>query len=162
MPHLAPLLLHMISVVPPDWRFLFVGSRESIDLVNASLPVQMHERNGKLDLVELPERATVKGQEELSVVMTSTWFWEWLGGKKSWDWTDPYLDEMVEGSNGKKQRRPQVEWMLVFQTDSIMCANAKIGLNEFLEFDWVGAPWYVPTPPPPPPLAVPFLFLDGC
>ncbi len=30
LPHLVPHLLHMISVVPPDWRFLFIGSEESV------------------------------------------------------------------------------------------------------------------------------------
>jgi 16S rRNA G1207 methylase RsmC len=30
LPHLVPQILHMISVVPPDWRFLFIGSNLSV------------------------------------------------------------------------------------------------------------------------------------
>lgn len=133
IPHLAPLLLHMISVVPPDWRFLFMGSEESIAFLNTSLPVQMHEANGKLDMEQIPENWTVKGQEELSVTMTSTEFWEHIGGRSQWDWRNPWLD--------RAKTRSQVEWMLIFQTDSIMCANSKVSLNKWLDYDWVGAPW---------------------
>jgi len=143
IPHLAPLLLHMISVVPPDWRFVFLGSNDSIAFVNQSLPVQAHERNGKLDFMRIPPGTLTKGQEEVSVTMTSPWFWKMLGGKSSWDYRDPYLDEVVIGPDGKARRRDQVEWMLVFQTDSIMCANSRVSLNDWLQYDWVGAPWSI-------------------
>jgi hypothetical protein len=33
------------------------------------------------------------------------------------------------------------ESLLVFQPDSIFCANAPTTLNDFLEWDWIGAPW---------------------
>jgi len=33
------------------------------------------------------------------------------------------------------------EHLLVFQPDSIFCAAAPRTLNEFLEWDWIGAPW---------------------
>ncbi|RYC62840.1 hypothetical protein CHU98_g3369 [Xylaria longipes] len=33
------------------------------------------------------------------------------------------------------------EWLLLFQTDSILCANSRQNLNDFLDYDWVGAPW---------------------
>lgn len=33
------------------------------------------------------------------------------------------------------------EHLLVFQPDSIFCANAPKTLNDFLEWDWIGAPW---------------------
>lgn len=118
--HLAPQLLHMISVVPPDWRFLFLGSNESIAHINASLPVQNHERNGKLDIRLLPDNITVNGQEPTSQTFTNLWFYE----------------EVIGGNRG-------VENLLVFQSDSILCANSELSLNDWLEYDWVGAPWYV-------------------
>ncbi|KAF3936142.1 hypothetical protein ABW19_dt0200930 [Dactylella cylindrospora] len=116
--HLAPLLLHMITVVPPDWRFLFLGTNESVQHVNASLPVQMHEKNGKLDLRLIPENVSVAGQEETSRTFTNLWFYE----------------EVLGGNRG-------VEHLLVFQPDSILCANSELSLNDWLEYDWVGAPW---------------------
>lgn len=33
------------------------------------------------------------------------------------------------------------EHLLVFQPDSIFCANAPKTVNDFLEWDWIGAPW---------------------
>ncbi|EPS35262.1 hypothetical protein H072_11521 [Dactylellina haptotyla CBS 200.50] len=116
--HLAPLLLHMITVVPPDWRFLFLGTNESIAHLNASLPVQMHERNGKLDLRLVPDNLSVAGQEQTSKTFTNLWFYE----------------EVLGGKRG-------VENLLVFQTDSILCANSELSINDWLDYDWVGAPW---------------------
>jgi hypothetical protein len=139
--HLAPLLLHMISVVPPDWRFLFLGSAQSIAFVNNSLSIQMQVRNGKLDLRELPSVFPVHGQEPLSQTLTNLTFWKWLGRKDAWNWENPYTEDLDEGQDGTKRRRPQVEWVLIFQTDSILCANSKDSLNDWLHYDWVGAPW---------------------
>ena len=112
---LAPMTLHMMSVLPNDWRFLFIGSEASLELMNASLPVQLHQRNGKLDLQLLPENVTLLTQEDISRLMTDLWFYETQIGK--------------------------AEWLLVFQTDSIMCANSEESLNDWLDYDWVGAPW---------------------
>ncbi len=44
--------------------------------------------------------------------------------------------------------------MLIFQTDSVMCGNAPASLNDYLEWDWIGA-WHdadlaVVTQNPPP------------
>ncbi|KAF3925868.1 hypothetical protein ABW20_dc0104090 [Dactylellina cionopaga] len=116
--HLAPLLLHMITVVPPDWRFLFLGTNETIAHLNSSLPVQMHERNGKLDLKLIPDNISVAGTEEISRTFTNLWFY----------------DEVLGGAHG-------VEHLLVFQTDSILCANSEFSVDDWLHYDWVGAPW---------------------
>jgi len=117
LPHLSPLLLHMVSVVPPDWRFLFLGSQESINHINTSRAVQHHERNGKLDMRLIPNNVSIAGQEEVSQLLTSNWFY----------------DQMIGPA----------EWLLHFQSDSIMCANSELSLNSWLKYDWVGAPWYV-------------------
>ncbi|KAK6356627.1 hypothetical protein TWF718_000971 [Orbilia javanica] len=112
---LAPLMLHMINVVPPDWSFRFYGSQESINHLNHSLPIQMWERLGKLTMELVPSNLTLHGQQELSRTFTNLWFYETL--------------------------LAPAEYLLVFQTDSIMCANSGMNLNDWLHFDWVGAPW---------------------
>lgn len=109
--------------------------------MNNSLSVRMQVQNGKLDLLELPGNFSSKGQEPLSQTLTSVAFWQWLGGKDTWNWEDPYVDELEERSDGSRARRPQVEWVLMFQTDSILCANSRSSLNDWLHYDWVGAPW---------------------
>lgn len=115
LPLLAPLLLHFISVVPPDWSFRFMGSLDSVALLNSSSAVQHQVATGKLDLTYIPANMSTGGQEMISRFLTNPWIYETV-------------------------LRP-AEWLLVFQTDSILCANSRLTLDDFLEYDWVGAPW---------------------
>ncbi|KAI1189610.1 hypothetical protein F5B17DRAFT_438746 [Nemania serpens] len=115
LPALAPLLLHFIAVVPPDWRFRFMGSPESVAWLNRSRAVRSHVDAGKLDLTRIPTNMSTDGQEMISRFLTTLWLYETV-------------------------LRP-AEWLLVFQTDSILCANSRQNLNDFLDYDWVGAPW---------------------
>ncbi|KAG9244366.1 hypothetical protein BJ878DRAFT_73733 [Calycina marina] len=114
-PILAPLLLHFISVVPPDWKFRFMGSQDSVAYLNTSRAIQSHVGDGKLDLAYIPSNMTTGSQEEISVFLTTLWLYE----------------EVLQPA----------EWLLVFQTDSILCSNSRQDLNSWLEYDWVGAPW---------------------
>jgi hypothetical protein len=114
-PILAPLMLHFISVVPPDWRFRFMGSVESVEHINKSMAIREHVAAGKLDLTHIPANMTTGSQEEISRFLTNLWLYEVV--------------------------LQPAEWLLVFQTDSILCANSRQTLNDYLEFDWVGAPW---------------------
>ncbi|KAI1742531.1 hypothetical protein F4680DRAFT_463982 [Xylaria scruposa] len=113
--NLAPLLLHFIAVVPPDWRFRFMGSPESVAALNGSHAVRAQVASGKLDLTYIPTNMSTSGQEMISRFLTNLWLYETV-------------------------LRP-AEWLLLFQTDSILCANSRQNLNDFLDYDWVGAPW---------------------
>ncbi|KAI0460359.1 hypothetical protein F5B21DRAFT_498302 [Xylaria acuta] len=115
LPNLAPLLLHFIAVVPPDWRFRFMGSPESVAALNGSHAVRAQVASGKLDLTMIPMNVSTSGQEMISRFLTNLWLYETV-------------------------LRP-AEWLLLFQTDSILCANSRQNLNDFLDYDWVGAPW---------------------
>ncbi|RDL35371.1 Uncharacterized protein BP5553_07302 [Venustampulla echinocandica] len=114
-PILAPLMLHFMTVVPPDWRFRFMGSIESVALVNSSRAVRDQVAAGKLDLTYIPANMTTGSQEEISRFLTTLWLYETV--------------------------LQPAEWLLVFQTDSVLCANSRQSLNNYLEYDWVGAPW---------------------
>ncbi|KAI1268519.1 hypothetical protein F5Y18DRAFT_423880 [Xylariaceae sp. FL1019] len=115
LPNLAPLILHFISVVPPDWRFRFMGSESSVSSLNRSHAIRSQVNAGKLDLTYIPSNMSTDGQEMISRFLTSLWLYEVV--------------------------LQPAEWLLIFQTDSILCANSKQNLNDFLEYDWVGAPW---------------------
>ncbi|KAH0605349.1 uncharacterized protein H6S33_004571 [Morchella sextelata] len=141
IPHLAPLLLHMTTVVPPDWHFLFLGSRASIAHLTRSHAIRHQVSLGKLALTLIPPRANVTGQEALSQTLTDPWFWTWLGGAERWRWEEQWVDG--DGGGEGAGRRAQVEWVLVFQSDSILCANSGVSLDEWLLYDWVGAPWNI-------------------
>ncbi|CAK7205552.1 hypothetical protein SEUCBS139899_008329 [Sporothrix eucalyptigena] len=114
-PVLAPLMLHFISVVPPDWRFRFMGSIESVQQINKSVAIQEQVKAGKLDLTYIPSNMSTGSQEEISRFLTTKWLYEVV--------------------------LQPAEWLLVFQTDSILCANSQRNINEYLEYDWIGAPW---------------------
>ncbi len=114
-PILAPLMLHFMSVVPPDWRFRFMGSLESVEYLNTSRAIRNHVASGKLDLTYIPANMTTGSQEEISRFLTTLWLYEVV--------------------------LQPAEWLLVFQTDSMLCANSRQTLNSWLDYHWVGAPW---------------------
>ncbi|PBP20505.1 hypothetical protein BUE80_DR008636 [Diplocarpon rosae] len=114
-PILAPLMLHFMSVVPPDWRFRFMGSLESVEHLNTSRAIRNQVASGKLDLTYIPANMTTGSQEEISRFLTTLWLY----------------DTVLQPA----------EWLLVFQTDSMLCANSRQSLNSWLDYDWVGAPW---------------------
>ncbi|KAL8833359.1 MAG: hypothetical protein Q9170_004312 [Blastenia crenularia] len=113
--HLTALLLHMIAVVPFEWKFVFVGSKESIARVKKSLPIQEYHNSGKLLLREVPAGFDAKDNEGMHRMLTHMRFYE----------------EVVDPA----------EWFLLFRSDTILCAQSNHSLNDWLEYDWVGAPW---------------------
>lgn len=92
LPNLSPLMLHMISVVPPDWRFRFMGSNESVAAVNESMAIRHQVELGKLDLTYIPQNMSTAGQEMISRFLTTLWLYETV--------------------------LQPAEWLLIFQTDS--------------------------------------------
>lgn len=116
MPHLVPQLLHMIAVVPPDWRFLYIGSPESTTMLGRSSAVKHQQVIGKLDLMVLPEPWDISSKEMVFRTLTDARFY----------------DEFLPG----------VEWLLKYEYDSILCANSESSLNEWLHWHWAGAPRY--------------------
>ncbi|THY83062.1 hypothetical protein D6C92_09798 [Aureobasidium pullulans] len=114
-PHLIPLLLHFTAVIPSDWTVNFMGSDESVASVNSSLAVRNQVKTGKMDLTYIPSNMSVAGTEQISAFLTNLWVYETL--------------------------LAPAEWLLIFQTDSMLCANSEQSLNDWLDYDWVGAPW---------------------
>jgi hypothetical protein len=117
IPHLVPQLLHMMSIVPPDWRFLFIGSNQSVGLMAKSTSVQYHQKIGKLDLMIPPKPFSIAEKEHIWRMLTDVRFY----------------DELLPG----------VEWLLKYESDAIMCANSEDSLNDWLHYDWAGSPRYV-------------------
>ncbi|KAI0200492.1 hypothetical protein F4808DRAFT_429080 [Astrocystis sublimbata] len=114
LPHLVPQILHMISVVPPDWRFLFIGTTKSTTRVGRSYATKHQQAVGKLDLMVLPEPWEINSKEAIHRALTDIRFY----------------DEFLPG----------VEWLLKYEYDSILCANSDTSLNDWLGWDWAGAP----------------------
>ncbi|KAI8402259.1 hypothetical protein FOFC_17566 [Fusarium oxysporum] len=113
LPVLVPLILHMIAVVPPDWRFVFIGSKKSVFAVGREFGIQLQQGLGKIDLMTSPNAWPIGTDEDRNRLLTDTRFYE----------------EFLPGA----------EWLLMFNYESILCANSEVSLNDWLDWDWAGA-----------------------
>ncbi|KAH7194828.1 hypothetical protein DER44DRAFT_849420 [Fusarium oxysporum] len=113
LPLLVPLILHMIGVVPPDWRFIFIGSQKSVWAVGRAFGIQVQQGLGKIELMQLPQPWRIRSREDRSRLLTDTRF---------------YVEFL-----------PGVEWLLMFSSDSILCANSELSVNDWLDWTWAGA-----------------------
>ena len=93
---------------------MFIGTKKSVISISRSFATQYQEANGKLDLVVLPEPWKIDSKEDINRLLTDIRFY----------------DELLPG----------VEWLLKFESDSILCANSNDSLDDWLEYDWAGAP----------------------
>jgi hypothetical protein len=105
----------MTNIIPPEWVFKVMGSPVLLEFMRSSPLMSRLEKSGKLQFLDLPSNYTLKNRETISQMFT-----------------DPHLYRDILAP---------AEHLLVFQPDSIFCANAPRTLNDFLEWDWIGAPW---------------------
>ena len=94
-----------------------MGSPKSVISVSRSFAVQYHEANGKLDLVVLPKPFSIEDKENVFRTLTDLRFYD--------------------------QILPTAEWIMKYESDAILCANSDDSLNNWLHYDWAGAPRYV-------------------
>ena len=111
-----------MEVVPPEWRFLYLGSHETVKRISKSSPVRRYQEWGKL---------------RLETISPLGWGWE-QGEDVS---IDELHNRLLTNTGFFENELAGTEWLLVFHSDAIMCANSNRDVNEFLQYDWVGAPW---------------------
>lgn len=114
--NLVPLLLHFSSVLGPAWPIVLFTSGD-IHL-NQSLPFRRAVDEGRISVQALPEHINLKERATISELLTTAWLWEQLA---------------------------PAGHVLLFQADSILCANSDIRIEDFLAYDFVGAPIDVPV-----------------
>ncbi|KAL5320436.1 hypothetical protein ACEPPN_011240 [Leptodophora sp. 'Broadleaf-Isolate-01'] len=115
LPHLPALFTHMMTIIPPEWTFKFMGSPVALAFMRASPTIARFEASGKLQFLDIPSNYSLSNRETISQMFT-----------------DPHLYRDILAP---------AEHLLVWQPDSIFCANAPTTLNDFLQWDWIGAPW---------------------
>lgn len=64
-PHgvMAPLLLHMMAIAPPDWPFMFLGTNKSVAYLNSSRAIRDQAPTGRLLLQTAPEGYELRTNE---------------------------------------------------------------------------------------------------
>ena len=115
LPHLPALFAHMMSVIPPEWTFRFMGGPAALEYMRANPILARYEKAGKLSFLDVPPNYSLKDRDTISQMFT-----------------DHHLYSNILAP---------AEHLLVFQPDSIFCAGASKTLDDFLHYDWIGAPW---------------------
>lgn len=121
-PQLIPLLLHYNAVLGPEWPIVFFTTEALIDehLVSSD-PEKAKKISGaftkalaekRIHLRIIPEQFNLTGREGVNVYLADRWMWEQLAPAKH---------------------------VLVFQTDAILCANSPFLIDDYLQYDFVGA-----------------------
>jgi hypothetical protein len=112
-PNLAPLLLHFTSLLGPTWPLKIFTTPSLIANLSLSAPISRLLASNTLTFIPLPPGATFSTHAAVSAFLTTPWFWEKLG---------------------------PAEKVLMFQADSMLCANSERRVDDFLGWDFVGAP----------------------
>lgn len=111
-PVLFPLTLHFVTVLGPAWKVV-VYTLEENWVVPDSAPFRRAMESNSIEIRFLPPGTALTDGTLYSQFMGSTWFWEQV---------------------------QHAERVLLFQTDSIICANSDKKVEDFLEYDFIGAP----------------------
>ncbi|KAG9235176.1 hypothetical protein BJ875DRAFT_542324 [Amylocarpus encephaloides] len=107
---LAPLMLHFSSVLGPHWP-IHIFTNTTEHLKSAAIQRGIDQKNIKVHI--LPSNITFDNRDAVSEFLTQPWFYEQLA---------------------------PAGHVLLFQTDSIICANAPMHVDDFLQYDFTGAP----------------------
>ena len=110
--NLIPLILHFSSVLGPTWPIVLFTSLSPSNLSN-SAPFKAGLIDGQFEIRSLPSDAQFTDHKTVSAFLTKPWFWEQLA---------------------------PADHVLLFQSDSIICANAPQRVDDYLQYDMIGAP----------------------
>jgi hypothetical protein len=110
--NLVPVILHFAAVLGPKWPVVLLTRKDKwVEPPSPGFRRLMAER--RLHIYFLPEGTTFPDHRSVSVFLTRPWFWEQFE------------------SAGR---------VLVFQADSVVCANSGRKIDDFVEWDLIGAP----------------------
>ncbi|KAF3930592.1 hypothetical protein ABW19_dt0204606 [Dactylella cylindrospora] len=112
-----PLVMHFHAVLGPDWPIVYYTSQETYEEhfksnPNASAIWTRAVEAGNIDVRILPDRFDLTSRRGVNLYLASPWLWEQLA---------------------------PAQHVLVFQADAILCANAHKTVDDFLEYDFIGA-----------------------
>jgi hypothetical protein len=117
-------LLHQIQSLPPDWRFLFLGSGGdfgSFKKVNNSWAVQQFIQTGKLRIGVAP------GAEETDAQGTTA----------DGEGIDEVTTRLLTNETFYEHDLRPAEWLYVFNSDTVICGGSNVTLDDYLEYDWI-------------------------
>lgn len=113
IPNLIPIMLHFTSVLGPSWgMILFTLQDRWIEPLSPAF--QRHLASGRIEVRFLPkDNEPLTSSQAVSRFLTSPWLWEQVS---------------------------RATRILLFQTDSVICSKSQVAVDEYLQYDFVGAP----------------------
>ena len=108
---LSFVLLNFLENLSDDWGIVICHGTKNIDYVNNIINKELVQYKNRITLVNL--QVSNLTINDYNSLLTSEKFHEYI----------------------------PTETFIVFQTDSMICPEYKNLINEFLEYDYVGAPW---------------------
>ncbi|KAM0256406.1 hypothetical protein ACHAPA_012178 [Fusarium lateritium] len=118
-PRLIPLILHFRATLGPLWPIVFFTSQDVFDkhfLPNASSTSAAWRQaiaDGSIETRIISSQFNLTSRKGVNSYLSSSWLWEQLAPAKH---------------------------VLVFQADAILCGNARRAVDDYLEWDFIGAP----------------------
>jgi len=113
---LLPVITHFAAVLGPEWPILLFTRASTVQTLAAfgqgSQPFRRMVKAGQVKIIELPTRSSLQNYEGISHFLASKWFWSQMGPAKH---------------------------MLLFQADSMLCSSSGRRVEDFMEYDFVGA-----------------------
>lgn len=112
IPNLIPVMLHFATVLGPAWGMVLFTLRDNW-VEPLSAPFQRLQDEGRVEVRFLPEGTKLADSGSVSRFLTSPWLWE----------------QVVDAKR-----------VLLFQSDSILCARSEERVEDYFKYDLVGAP----------------------
>lgn len=105
--------MHFHSVLGPEWPIILYTSQQTAAVLLRSAPFSRAVASSEVEIRYLPANTTFDSHAAVSAFLTSPFLWTDLA---------PYLK------------------ILLFQADSILCSAAPGRVDDFMDYDLVGAP----------------------
>jgi hypothetical protein len=114
-PLLVNAVINVLQHIPIDWKVQIITLHQHISFYEKS-SLEPFIKAKRIFFTPLERSSNgSSGGDYINLMLTSASFWRKVQGDK----------------------------VLLFQIDSVLCSNSLYKLTEFLEYDFIGAPWYV-------------------
>ncbi|KAE9379208.1 hypothetical protein N431DRAFT_460492 [Stipitochalara longipes BDJ] len=115
--HLLPLILHFSSVLGPEWPIYLYTPPSVVEMLQKSAAFNRSIEDGRVEIRGLPIGVVVDypfhNPVKRARFLTGPWFWESL---------------------------MPAEHVLLFGADSMICSKSELSIDDFLKYDFIGAP----------------------
>lgn len=111
--NVIPLVLHFSAVLGPDWPIVIYTSAENFGSFSTSQALLRLRKAGRVVVRSLAKEVWFPNWDSVSWFLTRKMMWEDLA---------------------------PAEHILIFQSDAILCSNSVRSVEDFFEWDLIGAP----------------------